>query len=639
MPYKSRAFFVIIEDAEVNEMLNNIKEKLATLPCCPGVYLMKNAEGEIIYVGKSKILKNRVSQYFQNSASHSPKTRAMVSQIADFEYIITDTENEALALECNLIKKHKPKYNILLKDDKQYPYLKITTHEDFPRMFLTRKLVKDGSTYLGPFMTVLNIKEAVEELRKNFRIRNCNKFISENSRESRPCLYYQIGQCSAPCCGKINKEDYKKLIDQVVAVLNGKYKKITGSLTERMEEAAKNLDFEKAAILRDRINNIKTFGERQKVSSSSNGNMDFIGVYKENTKFCVQVFYYRDGNAVKSEYFTFEDEEILESEVLESFVKQFYFTQSFIPRSVYISHEIEDVSGIESWLSQICGHKVSFQVPQKGVKADTMKMVLKNAQESLYKEQLLKNRNESYQNRMLSQLKDLLGLNKTPIRIESYDISNFSGSSSIGVQIVYENAAPNKKLYRKFNVKTVQGADDYQSMQEVISRRINEAYKEEDMFKNGELESDKIRFLPLPDLILLDGGKGHVSAVKAVLDMFGEDIPLFGLVKDDSHKTRGITDGNSEIILDKHSEIYKFLACMQDEVHRYAITACRKRHEKSNIKSQLEEIPGVGPNTRKKLLTQFGGLKGVKKASLDELTKVVTTKTAENILKYFEENK
>ena len=617
-------------------MQNNIKEKLKSLPLCPGVYIMKDADQNIIYVGKSKVLKNRVSQYFQSSMSHTPKTLAMVSKIRDFEYIVTDTESEALALECTLIKKHKPKYNILLKDDKQYPYVKITSGDEFPRMFVTRQIKKDKSTYLGPYTETTNLKSAVEEIRKIFHIRNCSKTITEKNFDQRPCLYYQIGQCSAPCCGKISKEDYKISINQAISVLNGNYKKITNELKTRMENASKALEFEKAADIRDRILYIESLSEHQKVASASNKNMDFWGVYQENDNYCVQILFYRNGNAVKSEYFTFKSEQETQNSVLESFVKQFYFTKKNIPGQIYISNNLDDCSGIEEWLSKKSGHKVSFILPQRGTKAEIIEMVIKNAQESLYKELSLSGRNEAYQNRMLAKLKELLVLKEIPTRIEIYDISNFSGASAVGAEVVYKNAAPTKKLYRKYNIKTVQGADDYESMREVINRRICEAYKEEDLIKSGNLKVENAKFLPLPNLIFLDGGKGHVDAIKPILETLGEEIPVFGLVKDGSHKTRGITDGTNELRLDKSSELYKFLACMQDEVHRYAIMLTRKKHEKSTVKSQLEKIPMVGPETRKKLLLHFGSLKSIKTATKDELLKVVSEKTAKNILEFFQ---
>lgn len=615
-------------------MKKNIKEKLAMLPLCPGVYIMKDKNGSVIYVGKSKVLKNRVSQYFQNSSSHSVKTRMMVSHVEDFEYIITDNESEALALECNLIKKYKPKYNILLKDDKQYPCVKITMQEQFPRMFITRKQKKDGSIYLGPFMTTNNLKEAVEEIRKIFKIRSCKKRITEHSSD-RPCLYYQIGQCSAPCSGKITEQEYKDSLIHVSDILNGEYKNLLNSLQEKMIDASSKMEFERAAVYRDKIESIKSLGEKQKVISSKNDSMDFLGIYQEGEECCVQIFYYRGGKAVGSEYFTFNNEENSINAALESFVKQFYFTISAMPSLVFLSHEISDNGDIEEWLSQNFGHRVTFRVPKRGEKLKIMKMVLKNAEESLYKERMLKNRSESYQNRMIIRLSELLNLSVAPLKIESYDISNFSESSVTGVQIVYENAAPAKNKYRKYNIKTVVGQNDYDSMCEVIHRRINESYKEEDLIKDGSLLEKDAKFYPLPNLILLDGGKGHVSAVKALLDTMGEEIPVFGLVKDKFHRTRGITDENDEIPIDRNSELFKFLACMQDEVHRFAITASRKSHEKRNVRSELELIRGVGPVARKKLLKEFKSIKNIKNASPDEIEKVVSKSVAESIFNYF----
>ncbi len=613
--------------------MDEIKRKLSALPMCPGVYIMKNKDNDVIYVGKSKVLKNRVSQYFVNLASHTPKTKAMVSQIADFEYIITDSETEALALECNLIKKHRPKYNILLKDDKQYPYIKITINETFPQILVTRKVKKDGSIYFGPYMTAVMLKEAVEELRKIFRLRSCKKNIGEKTE--RPCLYYQIGQCSAPCAGKISASEYNESVNEITSVLNGKYEALIKELKGKMIQASEKLEFEKAAQYRDKIQSITILGENQKVSSSAENNMDVIGIYKENSDVCIQVFYYRNGNAVGSEYFTLTDELAEKQEIAENFVKQFYFTATKIPKSVLISEEMDDKEAIVRWLSELSGHKVNLTVPQRGKKLETVRMVVKNAKESLYKFRLARNKNTEKQNRILSTLSELLNLPKTPFRIESYDISNISGESSVGAQIVYVNAVPKKTLYRKFNIKTVIGANDYESTREVIFRRINEAYKEEDLIKAGELSEDKAKFLPLPDLILLDGGKGHVSAVRLLLETMGEDIPVFGLVKDGFHRTKGITDVEREYPVDKKSELYKFLYGMQEEVHRFAITSWRKRHEKKNIHSDIENIKGVGPATRKKLLKHFSGIKELKNASVEELEKCVSKDVAKNIYDYY----
>ena len=575
------------------------KDKLSSLPMSPGVYIMKDVNGNVIYVGKSKVLKNRVSQYFQNSKAHTPKTRSMVSRVADFEYILTDTESEALALECNLIKKYRPKYNILLKDDKQYPYIKITANEDFPRIFVTRQLRKDGGVYFGPYMSAVDIRETVEIIRRIFKIRSCNKKITAESRESRPCLYYHIGQCSAPCCGKISREEYAETIENVYDVLNGKYKNVTEQLTEKMIEASENLKFERAAILRDRIENIKALADKQKITS------------------------------------TVENENETPEETLESFVKQFYFTANKFPSEILISEEIEEMGEISDWLTDKAGHKVEILHPKRGTKLSLVNMVVKNAQESLHKYNFIKNKKETYQNDMLSSLSKLLGLKNTPFRIESYDISNISGAASVGVQVVYVNAVPQKNLYRKYNIKTVVGANDYESMREVLYRRISEAYREEDAISEGKLAKENAKFLPLPDLILLDGGKGHVSAIKQLFDTLGEEIPVFGLVKDDFHRTRGITDEVSEYPIDEKSELFKFLTCMQDEVHRYAITTHRSKREREALKSVLDDIDGVGEVTRRRLLTHFAGIERIKKAEISELCEVTNERTARNIYNFF----
>ncbi|MBQ9757825.1 MAG: excinuclease ABC subunit UvrC [Clostridia bacterium] len=611
----------------------DIKKKLSSLPLCPGIYIMKNSDGKVIYVGKSKVLKNRVSQYFVNLASHSPKTRAMVSNVADFDYIITDSEAEALALECNLIKKYKPKYNILLKDDKQYPYIKITAAEKFPRIFITREVKKDGSLYFGPYMTASNLKKAVEEVRKAFKIRSCKKAIEDP--KDRPCLYFRIGQCSAPCAGKITEEKYKKSITDASDVLGSRYDALEKKLKEEMLQASESLDFEKAALLRDKLQSIAVLKETQKVSSATEDDMDFIGIYKEGNDYCIQVFYYRNGNAVKAEHFTLKNEFLDKNEVAEGFVKQFYFAATEIPAEILISEEFDDKEAVEQWLSEISGHKVRFNVPKRGKKAQILQMVISNAKEALYSFKLAETKGKEKQNRILSQITEFLNLSHTPFRIESYDISNFSGASSVGAEIVYVNAVPKKSLYRKFNIKTVEGANDYDSMCEVIFRRINEAYKEEDLIKSGELSPDKAKFLPLPDLILLDGGKGHVSAVKMMLDTLGEEIPVFGLVKDKTHRTRGVTDESREFEIEKRSELFRFFSGIQDEVHRFAITAYRNRHQRDALSFGLEEISGVGPANRTKLLKSFGSVKQIKKASIEELSAVVSSNVAKNVYEYF----
>lgn len=614
--------------------MRDFKEKLKNLPLCPGVYLMKDEEDKIIYVGKSKALKNRVSQYFQASKNHSPKTLAMVSNVCDFEYIITDTESEALALECNLIKKHRPKYNILLKDDKQYPYIKIT-NEDFPRIFITRRITKDGGRYFGPYMSSFSIKNALETIKKIFKVRSCSLNLPRDFEKKRPCLYYHIGQCCAPCTGKISKEDYNEIFDKISEVLKGNYKTVEKELSAKMLEASENLDFEKAAIYRDKINAVKTLSGEQKITSATGGNRDVIGIYTDLLESCIQVFYFRGGKGVGSEHFTLKNDLNTPNQLIEEFVKQFYFTASAIPPEIILPFEIEDNDGIENWLSEKAGHKVKFTVPQRGDKLNVLKMVNKNAEESLKLEFFAKDRDISHRNIVLSKLSKLLSLDKIPHKTEIYDISNISGAHSVGAQIVYIDAFPKKNLYRVYNIKDLSEPNDYESMKQTIFRRITEAYKEEDLIKEGRLEKEKAKFYPLPDLILLDGGAGHVSVVKEMLDGLGEEIPVFGLVKDDRHKTRGIIDEQTEYPVKSNSELFKFLSGMQEEVHRFAISRFRNKHEKASLSSELEKIKGVGPEKRKKLLNMFGDIKRIKKAEIFELSRAVDKKTAENIYNYF----
>ncbi len=615
--------------------IERIKEKLKNLPMTPGVYIMKNSEGRVIYVGKSKVLKNRVSQYFQNTSSHTPKTLAMVEKVKDFDYILTDTEAEALALECNLIKKYRPRYNILLKDDKQYPYIKITMNEDFPRIIMTRQVSRDGSLYFGPYMSAFMVKETLDVIKKVFQIRSCTKNLPRDIGKSRPCLLYHLKQCSAPCDGKISKEDYREIFHRIENVLKGNNKEIINELEEKMYKASNDMEYEKAASYRDKIESIKAIGERQKVTSAKNDSRDVIGAYCEKDECSIQIFYIREGKMIGTEHFVFTTKGAPLSETIEAFIKQFYYASTAIPKEILIPDRFDEMEDVEKWLSGNCGHKVYLTIPQKGEKLRLLEMVSKNAEESFKIHKFKRDKEESDGNKILSELCEILSLKSVPYRIESYDISNISGADSIGAEIVYVNAKPCRKLYRKYNIKTVSGADDYKSMQEVIRRRMIESYIEEEKIATGEMEKGKEKFLPRPDLILLDGGRGHVNAIRQVMAEFQEDIPVFGLVKNEKHQTRGLTDENGEFPLDKNSELFKFITCMQDEVHLFAITAFRKKHEKSLANSELENIKGIGKERRKKLLKYFGSVHKIKKASYDELSIVLDKKSAENVFNYF----
>lgn len=617
------------------ETFELIKEKIKNLPLDPGVYLMKDKSGTIIYVGKSKALKNRVSTYFMNSKNHTVKTRRLVENVADFDYIITDSETEALILECNMIKKFMPKYNILLKDDKQYPYIKITTKDKFPKIFITRKLVKDGSKYFGPYMSSGNVRETLEVIKRIFKIRSCNKVLPRDIGKERPCLYYHIGQCSAPCAGKISQEEYSEMFNKISSVLNGNYSILTDELTKRMYTASDNLEFEKAAGYRDRINNLKMFDEKQKITSTNEENRDVIGVFQDNKDSCVQIFYMRGGKMIGSEYYMFENCDDTMDELLSSFIKQFYFTSTNLPKEILIPTEIEDKEDVVKWLNEKAGFKINIAVPKRGDKAHTINMVTKNAEESLRLHKFKRDKELTNQNEILKSLMDILTLDSVPHRIESYDISNISGAESVGVCVVYNNAKPFKSAYRKFNIKTVEGANDYESTREVLFRRISNAYREEDAINAGELEPENAKFLPLPDLILLDGGKGHVNCIRELFNTMGEDIPVFGMVKDDKHRTRALTNQSHEYDLDNDSELFKFLSRLQDEVHRFAITAFRKKHEKSSLHSELDDISGVGPKKRNLLLLYFSSIKNIKAATYDELCMAVDKRTAKSVYDYF----
>ncbi len=615
----------------------SIKQKLKKLPLSPGVYLMKDKNDAVIYVGKSKLLKNRVSQYFMQSKNHSPKTLAMVSHINDFDYMVTDTEVEALILECNLIKKYRPKYNILLKDDKHYPYIKITLQDDFPKIYMTRKVSKDGARYYGPYMSAFMVKETLETLKQIFKVRSCNKNLPRDIGKGRPCLYYHINQCSAPCAGKISKDEYREVFDQIAAVLDGKYMEIINLLSKKMFLASDALEFERAARLRDKIESLKILGEKQKMLSTKENNRDIVGFYQDERESCIQIFYMRHGKISGSEYFVFERDESTIEELISGFMKEYYFNATMIPREIIMPVPLEDQEEIGAWLTQKTGHKISLTNPKRGEKASLVEMVNKNAEESLEKHRFRRDRERLEQNEILAELTKILSLPKTPFRIESYDISNISGSHSVGACVVYQNAKESRKDYRRFRIKTVTGSNDYESMREVIYRRFARAYEEEEAIRSGKIAEADAKFLPFPDLILLDGGRGHVSAIRLLMETLGETVPIFGLVKDEKHQTRGLTDENQEFMLNKDGMLFKFLACMQDEVHRFAIAGFRKKHEKTSLDSLIECIPGVGPAKRTALLQTFFDIEGIKKAEFQDLIKVVDKKTAQNIIEYFAE--
>lgn len=613
---------------------------IKNLPDKPGVYLMKNSLGEVIYVGKAKVLKNRVKSYFQKSKNHSEKVKVMVKNIAEFEYIVTDSEMEALILECNLIKKYSPKYNILLKDDKFYPFIKITVNDDYPRVFVTRRFAKDGSKYFGPYTNGSAVYETLDLIYKIFPLRNCKLVIKENGEKVRPCLNYHIKKCLGPCGGHISKEEYGKMINDIIDILSGKETYVTKMLKSDMEKAAEELEFEKAASLRDKILSINAIAEKQKIFKTMEGDEDFINIEQDEKDSCIQVFFSRDGKVIGREHFIFENtanESI--GEIIEDFIGSFYGGTAKIPKTIYVP-QIDNFDLMEEYLTIKRGAKVWIKVPQKGQKKEMLEMVKNNARITLekFKDKYLKDKEI---NRIsLLELQDLLELEECPQRIEAYDISNIQGVDSVGTMIVFEEGRAKNSDYRRFKIKTVKGANDYDSMREILTRRFNHGLDEIKAIQQRDLKLSAGKFSTFPDLIMMDGGKGQVNVALEVLQSLNIDIPVCGLVKDDKHQTRGIIYNNNELIINKSSNLMQLIRRIQDEVHRFAITYHRSLRDKRTLHSVLDDIPYVGEKRRRALLMKFGSVDNIKKASMQELleTQSIDKKSAESIYNYFNGN-
>ncbi len=619
-------------------MMFDFQHQLKILPDKPGVYIMKNSLGEVIYVGKAKVLKNRVRQYFQNSKNHSEKVRAMVKNIAEFEYIVTDSEMEALILECNLIKKYSPRYNIALKDDKFYPFIKITTNEDFPRVYVTRNFAKDGNRYFGPYTNGTAVYEVMWLIKKLFPLRTCKKAIVEGGEPTRACLNYHINLCKAPCAGYISKAEYWEMIDEIINILNGTDTSIIKKLKLEMEKAAEELEFEKAAKIRDRILAIELISEKQKMFTVKEGDEDFIDLYTDEKDGCAQVFFVREGKVTGREHFMIEnisDDPV--KEVISSFIASFYGGTAQIPKTIYVPEEIEDQELIEKFLTEKRGSKVWIKVPKKGDKKNLLDMVRNNAKIMLdqFKEKMVEEKelNKS----ALTELADVLGLDSLPARIEAYDISNIQGVDSVGTMVVFENGKAKNSDYRRFKIKSVKGPNDYESMREILSRRFSHGLEEVNKIKERNLEYSKGKFCIFPDLIMMDGGKGQVNIALEVLKDFGIEIPVCGLVKDHKHRTRGIIFNNEEILIRRGSGLMNLITRVQDEVHRYAITYHRSLRDKRTLHSILEDIPRIGEKRRRNLLMKFGSIDNIKKASMEELldTPGIDKRAAESIKQYF----
>ncbi len=612
-------------------------EKLYNLPEEPGVYLMKDKNGNIIYVGKAKILKNRLKQYFTAVEKHTPKVKAMVSNIADFEYIITDSEIEALILECNLIKKHKPYYNILLKDDKHYPYIKITIRDDFPKVLLARKMVKDGAKYYGPYTSSAVVRELIDMVSKLFKLPTCSLKMPQDMGKKRECLNAHIEQCMAPCVHPVTREAYRKQIAKACSFLEGEHDALLKELEAEMQTASDNLEFERAALLRDKIDAIRRLSERQKMISEKQADEDIIGFYRQDNKVYSEVFFIRRGRLV-GRHSTVLDKagEVEDSALCSEFIKQFYAENSDVPKMIYTAWESDDEALLSAWLSAKVGRKTSLRAPQRGEKKKLTEMACKNARQNAV-DHILKGSGRNVPAAVL-ELKEKLSLPALPKRIESYDISHTAGADAVASMVVLVDGKPARSQYRRFKIQVAKGGDDYAALSEVIFRRFRHAKEEQEALDSGE--NIKPKFLPLPDLILLDGGKGQVDTIAKLLEMLDVDVSLFGMVKDDRHRTRGVvsTDG-AEIGFLPTSEAFRLMGTLQEEVHRFAIEYHKKLRTKRVIGSVLEEIEGVGEETRKKLIRHFKSVSGIRNATVEEIGAVsgISKRTAENIYNFFNE--
>ncbi len=591
----------------------DIEEELKKLPAKPGVYLMHDERDEIIYVGKAISLKNRVRQYFQASRNKGAKIEQMVTHIRRFEYIVTDSELEALVLECNLIKEHRPKYNTMLMDDKGYPFIKVTTSEAYPRIMLARTMQKDKAKYFGPYTSATAVKETIDLIRKLYCIRSCNRNLPKDMGKERPCLNYHIKQCKAPCQGYISETEYLKSIDEAIRFLNGHYEGILGDLEKKMLEASENMEFEKAIEYRELLNSVKQIAQKQKITDSSGEDRDILAVAKDAEDAVVQVFFIRGGRLIGRDHFFLRNaSEDSKSKILESFIKQFYAGTPFIPSELMLQEDIEERAILEQWLSKKKEHRVHIKVPKKGEKEKLVELARTNAALVLNTDKERLKREEGRTIGAVKEIENLLGISGI-VRMEAFDISNTSGFSSVGSMIVYEKGKPKRNDYRKFKIKSVQGPDDYASMAEVLTRRFRHGLEE---LENGEKIGS---FTSFPDLILMDGGKGQVNVALEVLDKLGLDIPVCGMVKDDFHRTRGLYYNNVEIPIDRQSEGFKLITRVQDEAHRFAIEFHRKLRSQGQVHSILDEIKGIGPARRKALMKHYASIDEIKNASVEEL--------------------
>ena len=596
-----------------------IEEELKKLPGQPGVYIMHDAKDAIIYVGKAISLKNRVRQYFQSSRDKTAKIKQMVSKIARFEYIVTDSELEALVLECNLIKEHRPRYNTMLKDDKTYPYIKVTASEEYPRILFSRQMKKDKNKYFGPFTSAGAVKDTIELIRKIYRIRACSRKLPQDMGKDRPCLYYHIHQCDAPCQGYISQADYQKSVKQAVGFLNGQYEPVMKYLEEKMRTASETMEFEKAIEYRDLLDSVRKVAQKQKITSQSMEDRDIIAMAKDERDAVVQVFFVRDGKLIGREHFHMNlTGSESKAEILNSFVKQFYAGTPFVPHEIWVQEELEDAEVIASFLTARRGQKVRFVVPKMGEKERLVELAEKNAKMVLSQDKEKIKREELRTIGAMNQIGSWIGLSGIK-RVEAYDISNISGFESVGSMIVYENGRPKRNDYRKFRIRTVQGPNDYASMREVLLRRFSHGLEETKKMQaeGGDLAMGS--FTRFPDLLMMDGGRGQVNIALEVLRELQLEIQVCGMVKDDNHRTRGLYYQNVEIPIDRHSEGFQLITRIQDEAHRFAIEYHRSLRGKEQVRSVLDDIKGIGPARRKSLMRTFKTIEAVREASVEEL--------------------
>ena len=609
----------------------HIEEELKKLPAKPGVYLMHDEKDQIIYVGKAISLKNRVRQYFQASRNKGAKIEQMVTHIRRFEYIVTDSELEALVLECNLIKEHRPKYNTMLMDDKGYPFIKVTVNEPYPRIMLARTMQKDKAKYFGPYTSATAVKDTIDLIRKLYHIRSCNRNLPKDMGKERPCLNYHIKQCKAPCQNYISEEEYRQSIDEAIHFLNGHYDGVLKDLEQKMEDASENMEFEKAIEYRELLNSVKQIAQKQKITDSRGEDRDILAVAKDAEDAVVQVFFIRGGRLIGRDHFFLRNAaEDSKSAILESFIKQFYAGTPFIPSELMLQEEIGDQDIIEQWLSKKKEQRVHIRVPKKGEKEKLVELARTNAALVLNTDKERLKREEGRTIGAVKEIEKLLGLSDI-VRMEAFDISNTSGFASVGSMVVYEKGKPKRNDYRKFRIKSVQGPDDYASMEEVLTRRF--CHGLEELESGDELGS----FTTFPDLILMDGGRGQVNIALEVLKKLNLQIPVCGMVKDDSHRTRGLYYNNVEIPIDRHSEGFKLITRIQDEAHRFAIEFHRKLRSQGQVHSVLDDIPGVGPARRKALMKHYTSLEEIKNASVEELKSLpsMNEKSAKEVYSFF----